>query len=252
MYTQLTNHISRQRARTAAPDAPRHARAMLGFAGLLIATLMWLAAGYTPARADTSLKLPPAIGPEEPIVEPIKGDDKLYHQTWFNESFLDLREDFEEAKREGKRFAVIFEQAGCGYCIKMHKEVLAKKYINDYVRENFRIVQLNLWGDRKVTDFDGTVLSEKDLVRRWGVVFTPWIIFFKEDLTGLEAKPGPELQVMSMGIGIGPGTFYDMFTWIRIKGYQTDEHFQRFHIRRLNERAAIAKKQTPVESEKMN
>ena len=166
--------------------------------------------------------------------------------------FWDLREDFEEAKREGKRFAVIFEQAGCVYCVKMHNEVLSKKYINDYVRENFRIVQINMWGDREVTDFDGTVLSEKKLVRRWRVMFTPWIAFFKDDLTGLDGKPGSELQVMNMSLGIGPGTFYDVFTWVRTKGYETGEHFQRFHIRRLNERAAHAEKQAEDKSKKVN
>jgi thioredoxin-related protein len=251
MNTQSTALITKQAARVALHDMGRHARAIIGFSALLIAALIWLAAGYSPAGAETSIKLPPAIGPEQPMVEPVKSDD-LYHQTWFNESFLDLREDFEEARREGKRFAVIFEQLGCVYCIKMHKEVLAKKYINDYVRENYRIVQLNLWGDREVTDFDGTVLTEKELVRRWGVVFTPWIVFFKDDLTGLDGQWGPKLEVMRMGLGIGPGTFYDMFTWIRIKGYEGDEHFQRFHIGRITERAAIAKKQASDKPEKIN
>lgn len=219
---------------------------------LPVTALMLFVAASTTTVADTSPKLPPAIGPETPTVEPVKGDDALYHQTWFNQSFLNLRDDFEEAKREGKRFAVIFEQRGCIYCVKMHTEVLAKKYINDYVRENFRIVQLNLWGDREVTDFDGTALTEKQLVRRWSVVFTPWIVFFKDDLTGLDGKWGPDLEVMRMGLGIGPGTFYDMFTWIRIKGYKTDEHFQRFHIRRLNERAAIAKREAAGKAGKTN
>lgn len=218
----------------------------------LAVALFCIAAGPNVVLAESSIKLPPAIGPEEPKVKPHKGDDKLYHQTWFNKSFLDLREDFEEAKSEGKRFAIIFEQAGCTYCVKMHNEVLAKKYINDYVRENFRILQINIWGDRNVTDFDGTVLTEKELVRRWGVIFTPWIMFFKDDLTGLEGKPGSALQVMSMGIGIGPGTFYDVFTWVRIKGYETGEHFQRFHIRRLNERQAILKNQTSGQGVKTN
>ncbi len=228
------------------------ARAVIATAGFLVLVLAWFAAANPALATDASIKLPPAIGPEEPRVEPYKGDDKLYHQTWFNQSFMDLREDFEEAKREGKRFAVIFEQNGCVYCVKMHNEVLAKKYINDYVRENFRILQINMWGDRQVTDFDGKVLTEKELVRRWRVMFTPWIAFFKDDLTGDDGKPGSELQVMNMSLGIGPGTFYDVFTWVRVKGYETDEHFQRFHIRRLNEREAIAKKQAGDKAKNVN
>lgn len=215
-------------------------------AAALIATVAFRAVHAT----DT--ELPPAIGPETPRVEPVKGDDGLYHQTWFNNSFLDLREDFEEAKAEGKRFAVVFEQRGCGYCIKMHTDVLARKYINDYVRENYRIVQLNLWGDREVTDFDGTKMTEKELARRWAVVFTPWIVFFKDDLAGLEGQWGQPLEAMRMGLGMGPGTFYDMFAWVRIKGYETDEHFQRFHIRRIEEREEIAKAKAGDGKQKVN
>jgi thioredoxin-related protein len=219
---------------------------------LTVALLFSAVAGDAARAAGDVPELPPAIGPETPMVKPVKGDDGLYHQTWFNESFLNMREDFEEARAQGKRLAVIFEQRGCGYCIKMHKEVLAKKYVNDYVRENFRIVQLNLWGDREVTDFDGTVMKEKELAQRWNVVFTPWIIFFKDDLTGLEGKWGPPLEVQRMGLGMGAGTFYDMFAWIRVKGYESGEHFQRFHIRRINERDAIAKAKAGDKGQKVN
>ena len=89
--------------------------------------LGWLLLGACPAararcRLAAAEALPPPIGPETPRVEPIKEDDGLYTQSWFQLSFLDLREDFNEAKAEGKRFAVIFEQRGCPYCIKMHTE----------------------------------------------------------------------------------------------------------------------------------
>ena len=185
-------------------------------------------------------ELPPPIGPAEPMVEPIKGEDGIYHQKWFEESFLDLKEDFSEAKGKDLRFAVIFEQRGCIYCVKMHKEVLAQKYINDYVRENFRIVQLNMWGSREVTDFDGETLTEKKLAERWGVLFTPTIVFFKDDLAPHDGEWGRNLEVLRMSLGIGSGTFYDIFTWIRHEIYKTDPNFQRFHLKRYEERQALA------------
>ena len=113
-------------------------------------------AGLAGARAADLGPLPPPVGPETPRVEPTREEDGLYHQSWFQLSFLNLKDDFAEAKAAGKRFAVIFEQRGCPYCTKLHTEVLAQRYINDYVRENFRIVQLDIWGAREVTDFDGT------------------------------------------------------------------------------------------------
>jgi hypothetical protein len=82
--------------------------------------------------------------------------------------------------------------------------------------------------------------------------FNQSFLNLKDDLTSHDGKWGQEMEVMRMGLGIGPGTFYDMFTWVRMKGYQGDEHFQRFHIRRIAERAAIAKGQAPDKSKKIN
>ena len=202
-----------------------------------LAAFVALATGLCmPAVAQS---LPSPVGPESPRIEAIE-DDGHYRQTWFNVSFLDLREDFNEAKAEGKRFAVFFEQQGCIYCKRMHTDVLARKYINDYVRENFRVLQLNLWGAREVTDFDGKRMTEKNLAERWGVIFTPTVVFYKDDLTGLEGKWGRPLEATErLPLGFGADTFHDLFVWVRHKIYERDRNFQRFHIARYNEREAL-------------
>lgn len=206
--------------------------------GILV-ILAGLASGTVTRAAEA---LPPPIGPSEPLALAEKGDDGIYHQPWFVESFFDLKEDFAAAKAKGKRFAVVFEQRGCSYCVKMHTEVLAKRYINDYVRENFEVVQLNMWGSREVTDFDGTVMPEKKLAERWGVMFTPTVIFFKEDVEAQEAKWGQPLEVTRMSLGVGPGTFYDLFVWVKAKVYENDRNFQRFHLQRYEERKTMQEK----------
>jgi thioredoxin-related protein len=195
--------------------------------------------------------LPPPVGPVAPRVEPTLEPDGLYHQSWFQLSFLNLRDDYAEAKAAGKRFAVIFEQRGCPYCIKLHTEVLAQRYINDYLRQNFTILQLDLWGAREVTDFDGTVLAERALAERWGVIFTPTVVFFKHDLSGLEGKWGRELEAIErLPLSYGRDTFYDLFVWVRHKLYERDRNFQRFHISRIAEREAL--KARPEAGGKMN
>jgi thioredoxin-related protein len=133
----------------------------------------------------------------------------------------------------------------------MHTEVLSQRYINDYVRENFSIVQLDLWGSRDVTDFDGTKLTEKKLAERWGVMFTPTIVFFKEDIAAQAAKWGPPLEVARLPLGFGPATFIDLFAWVRGRVYEKDPNFQRFHIGRMAERDAL-KSATPAGKEKVN
>jgi thioredoxin-related protein len=205
--------------------------------GLVLGLVLGLA--LQAARA-AEVGLPPPVGPVTPLAKPLLGDDGLYHQSWFELSFLDLAEEFAKAKAAGKRFVVLFEQRGCPYCARLHTEVLARRYINDYVRENFAILQLNLWGSREVTDFDGAKLPEKDLAARWGVIFTPTIIFYKDDLSGLEGKWGRELEAVErLPLSYGHDTFYDLLVWLRHKIYAHDGNFQRFHIARIAEREAL-------------
>lgn len=202
----------------------------------------------TPAKADEQQKLeaflkgkqlPDVAAPEElPKVEAIKDGNGIYTQKWSGESFLDLREDLNEATAAGKRLLVVFEQKGCIYCKKFHTEILSKKYINDYVRENFVLLQINLWGDREVVDFDGSTVTEKKLAGRWGVVNTPTAFFMPESVPEDTKKSGRQLAIFPAFFpgAFGPLTTFDTFTWVKIKGYETGLSFQRFHIRRLKER----------------
>lgn len=204
---------------------------------ILAAIAAWAATLSLPSNA-AGPELPPVAGPIEPKVAARMGDDGIWHQSWFVQSFLDLRDDHKEATGKGRRLAVIFEQRGCFYCTKMHNEVLSQRYINDYVRANFDIVQLDLWGSREVTDFDGTKQPEKKLAERWAVLFTPTVVFFKDELKGLDGQWGQPLEVARMQLGIGPGTFFDMFVWVRAKIYERDRNFQRFHLERSSEQEA--------------
>ena len=203
---------------------------------ILMLGLVVVTAGPVAAQGP----LAPLSGPETPRVVAEQGDDGIFHQSWFLPSFLDLKDDAREAEAKGQRFAVIFEQRGCVYCRRMHTEVLSLKYVNDYVRENFTIVQLDLWGSREVTDFDGAKMPEKQLAERWGVMFTPTIVFFKDGLQQSTAWGTPN-EVTRMQLGFGAPTFIDMFAWIRAKLYEKDRNFQRFHIARMAEREAAKK-----------
>ena len=50
-----------------------------------------------------------AFAPRARAEAPILTDDGLYKQPWFLESFLDLADDLEGARKEGKRFVVMWE-----------------------------------------------------------------------------------------------------------------------------------------------
>ncbi len=83
-------------------------------------------------------------------------DDGLYRQPWFLDSFLELADDLDGAAKSGKRFAVMWELKGCPYCRETHLVNFARPDIEDYVKTNFEVLQLNIIGSRKVKDFDGS------------------------------------------------------------------------------------------------
>ena len=173
-----------------------------------------------------------------PLAAAELGDDGLHKADWMRDTFKDLREDLAEANAEGKRLAVIVEQRGCIYCAKMHTEVFPREEIASYIRDHFFVVQLNLHGDLEVTDFDGEVLTEKQATRKWGLLFTPSILFLPESVE--EDQSAAQAAVALMPGAFGPGTTLDMFTWVQEKRYALDgdEDFQRYHARRIQERKA--------------
>lgn len=171
---------------------------------------------------------------KEGRVEPILGEDGIYRQAWFVESFLDLKEDLAEAQGAGKRMAIFWEQRGCPYCKETHTVNLASPTINSYVRDNFHVVQLNLWGDREVTDFDGAVLSEKELAQKWGVVFTPTIHFLVEQQELKDNQPGSKQIAAVMPGYFRPFHFLRMFEYVKNRIYDRT-HFQRYISERAEE-----------------
>ncbi|RYH10712.1 thioredoxin [Tropicimonas sp. IMCC6043] len=162
------------------------------------------------------------------------GDDGLHKEPWMRDTFKDLREDLEEANAEGLRLMLIFEQRGCIYCKKMHEEVFSKPEISDYIAENFFVVQLNMHGQTEVTDFDGEVLTESDMAKKWRLMFTPLILFLPEDLP--EDMSAAEAAVATMPGAFGASTTGDLLVWVAEKGYEGEEDFQRYHARKLAER----------------
>lgn len=171
-----------------------------------------------------------------PLAAQEKGDDGLHKQPWMRDTFKDLREDLAEASAEDKRLVLFFEQRGCIYCDKMHKEVFSDPEVSDYIEENYFVVQLNLHGDIEVTDFDGESLSEKDMARKWRILFTPTVMFLPEEVP--EGQAAMDAAVSVMPGAFAKGTTLDMFTWVAEKRYELDgdEDFQRYHARRIQER----------------
>ena len=93
-----------------------------------------------------------------------------------------------------------------------------------------------MFGDEEVIDLDGETLTEKTAARKWRLFYTPTIMFMPEDVP--ENTDTSRAAVSIMPGAFGKGTTLDMFQWVKDKGYSGDEHFQKYHSRKIAERKA--------------
>jgi thioredoxin-related protein len=111
---------------------------------------------------------------------PLKGVGDYSIPGWFKQSFLDLREDVSSAAASDKRLMVFFGQPGCPYCTALINDNLTQKSIVDFTRAHFDSIDINIWGDRDVTDFSGKTVTEREYAESLKVWFTPTVLFFDE------------------------------------------------------------------------
>lgn len=160
------------------------------------------------------------------------GDDGLHKESWFQDTFKDMREDLATANAEGKRFLVIWEQRGCIYCKKMHEEVFSDPEIAGLIEDGYYVVQMNLFGDVEVTDFDGESLPEKQMAMKWGIMFTPTMMFFPEEVP--EGESAQKAAVAAMPGAFGKGTTKALLTWVKNHGYESGENFQKYVAQQMS------------------
>lgn len=177
-------------------------------AGLLACAL--LAAGGTGRAAESRAD----------AYAPVKTDTGLLAQSWYLNSFLELQADLANASEKGKRFVVVWAQKGCPYCEKMHEKNFTIPAVTDYVRKHFDVLQLNLHGERRVTDFDGEVLPENDLARKYGVTYTPTIQFFPADPAEAEGRPGHKAEIERVAGYLEPVPFLAVFKYVADETYR--------------------------------
>ena len=175
------------------------------------------------------------------LVAPVRaaemGDDGLHKAVWMRETFKDLSDDLGEANREGKRLAVIIEQQNCMYCKKMHETVFSDPDIFSYLMDNFFVVQINMFGNVEVMDFNGEALEERDMVSKWGMLFTPTMMFFPEYVS--DEQTANQVMVASMPGAFGKETTRNLLTWVIDKEYETPgASFQKYNADKYNARQA--------------
>jgi len=155
-------------------------------------------------------------------------DDGMYAQKWLYKSDLNLREDLAATAKEGRRLVIFWEQADCITCKPMYEVNLRIPRVVDKINKNFNVVKLDAWGERKVTDLDGTVLAEKELAKKYKIRNTPSLQFLAESPEKAAGKNGAESEAFRSEGYFRPYHFYFLFHYVQSKGYESEPSFQRW------------------------
>jgi len=106
-------------------------------------------------------------------------------EYFFTQSFGDFPEELAEARKAGKiGLLLFFEQDECAYCLAMKRKVLNQRKVQDWYRERFVAIAVDIRGDVVLKDFDGVSLPSKAFAIQRRAVMTPVIAFI--DLEGSE------------------------------------------------------------------
>ena len=97
---------------------------------------------------------------------------------WFKESFLDIGEDIEEAKEEGKHIMMFLDLNGCPYCTKMLKESFnTENETSAFIKKHFDVININVKGSKEVTWSEDEVFTEQELAAKLKVQYSPTVLF---------------------------------------------------------------------------
>ncbi|MGB5736371.1 MAG: thioredoxin fold domain-containing protein [Thiohalocapsa sp.] len=107
---------------------------------------------------------------------------QVHHPDWFKESFLNLRDDADEAREAGKQgLFVFFSTEGCSYCHLFIETSLSDPAISERLRAHFDSIGLEIFSDAELTDFAGEPTRVKAFALDQGVQFAPTLFFFDND-----------------------------------------------------------------------
>ncbi|MBL1278187.1 MAG: thioredoxin family protein [Ectothiorhodospiraceae bacterium] len=90
----------------------------------------------------------------------VVGKDPYTH--FFNESWGQFPEELEKARAEGKTAILLFfELDECPFCRRMKTTVLNQPEVQAYFREHFLNFAIDIEGEVEMTDFKGTITTQR-------------------------------------------------------------------------------------------
>ena len=106
-------------------------------------------------------------------------------EFFFTQTFGDLPEEMQVAREQGKiGMLLFFEAEDCPYCQYMLRKIFNQKHVQDWYRERFINIAVDIHGDVELKDFDGITLPSKVFSDHRRIFLTPVVSFL--DLDGVE------------------------------------------------------------------
>ena len=105
------------------------------------------------------------------------------YQFFFEQFLGDLTEELQIAVDDGKKgLFIFFEMDECPFCHRMKRTVLNQSDVQDFFKQNFHSISIDVEGDVEIVDFEGNGMTLKDFASNNRVRATPVMAFY--DLEG--------------------------------------------------------------------
>ena len=109
-------------------------------------------------------------------------DTRNPREYFFTLTFGDLPEEMALARDQGKLgMLLFFEAEDCPYCHHMLKKVFNQVAVQDWYKERFVSIAIDIHGDVEMQDFAGVTLPSKVFSDQQGVFLTPVMSFVELD-----------------------------------------------------------------------
>lgn len=112
------------------------------------------------------------------------GRANIVYPSWFKQSFLDLRDDLNDARSAGKRgIIVFFSFKHCSHCNAFIKTTLNDPATMKRIQKHYDVIALDIFNDVEITDINGNTFTIRDYAEISKARLTPTLIFY-----GIEHK----------------------------------------------------------------
>ena len=114
---------------------------------------------------------------------------------WFKSSFLNFKDEVDEAREAGRHILVFMDLNDCPYCARTLDENFRQGDNMEFIRKHFEVIDVNVRGAGEVAWIDQATYTEQELASKLKVVGTPTMVFIDPDgnkvlqLNGYRAPP---------------------------------------------------------------